>query len=127
MKYRSRRPGGVPLCASLLLLLLGRAFVSGSSLSASESVPGSAAETTKGAGLIAKSPASDSVGDCILIQFGVLDKGESMYSSQGNTGCTDCGMRQLKASFNMCINDDDGVLLTSIYRVHSPGRQKKYQ
>lgn len=109
MDYRSGRLGGVPLYAFLLLVLsLGRTLAPGS-LPKSESLPQakSAEATERGEGfrlLIAKSPDTDtdSVSDCILIQLGVLDKGERarMYSSGGNKG----GMHilWLKVPFQLC-------------------------
>lgn len=100
---------GVPLYALLLLvLLLGRASLPGS-LPKSESLPqGESAETTKSGAaglraLVAKSPDSsdsDSVSDCILIQLGVLDKGERICTARGGIRPT---VFYLKAKiFNTC-------------------------
>lgn len=86
MNYRPGHLGGVPLCA-FLLLLFGHALASaGSRLLTSESLSQaeSAGSSERGAALgtlIAKPTDSDSsVDDCILIHFGVLDKGEKNTS-----------------------------------------------
>ena len=105
MNYRLGRLGGAPLYALLLLvLLLGCALAPGP-LRTSESLPqAKSAETTERGRfrtLVAKSPDADtdSVGDCILIQFGVLDKGESAYSSRGEHkggGGGHCGLHNFR-------------------------------